>query len=95
MKNDNWNKEMKKAVKELFNKTEYMPEFGYGWLNIKRKDGMHMEVYPCIMDKNLKCEIVTATYTIDNKETNFNVDLSIEPQMLLFYTKKILGKSIK
>ncbi len=88
-----WNKKVIKETLETFDNTEYSLDFGDGYLNISRKDGIHMEVYPCYCDTKLSTEMVTARYTVDGEEKDLDIELPNDSPELLYYVKKILGKS--
>ena len=93
--NKTWNTIVKLETRKEFQDTEYYLDFGDGFLNIRRADGIHMEIYPCFCKPDLDYEMITGQYIVDGIKTDIDVELPNEASHLLYYVKKILGKSPK
>jgi hypothetical protein len=91
----NWNKQVKKELRDAFKHTDFILDFGDGYLNISRPDGLNCEFYPCYTDANLNEEMLTATYTIGNVETEIDCHIPSEADEFVEYVKEILHKRFK
>jgi hypothetical protein len=69
---------------------------GDTWINIcDLKTGIHVEFYFCGTDPDGSQSYVTATYTFENKLTDFDFHLPSETRSFLYYCRKILDEDIK
>lgn len=84
-----WNKTVKNSLRKSFKKTDFTLDFGDGYLNIMRSDGIHCEFYPSYEDSE-HCYL-TATYTVfGNKNKEINILIPDEIQEFVEIVKDIL-----
>lgn len=83
------NKTLQRKIRNAFESTELTVEFGDGWVNVARPDGIHCEFYPCLGDGQLD-DVLTATYTLDGIETDIDMHVPDQIDEFVDVCQKIL-----
>lgn len=89
---ERWNKKVKKELLAAFKGTRFTLDFGNGYLNIRRSDGVNCEFYPCYQDPKIEEEMLTARYTVFEKEQDIDVHIPNQTETFVKYVKDILRK---
>jgi len=83
---------IKECLKDLRRELKHLgliADFGDGYLNISRPDGLNCEFYPCYAT-DYPGELYTARYTVDGKERDFDIEIPEEQDYFIEIVRKIL-----
>lgn len=86
-------KQVNKDLVKLLKKEKFIVKLDENnWINIQKskKNYLNVEFYPCVGERDNNFEVYTASYTLNNKEKEFNFELPYDIDYMIDTIKELL-----